>query len=135
MSQWVEPKTNWEKSDYFNLDPDYIRIKGNITYLYEMASDLYGAFSILPMGEYTIADIPHADFFNTIEENMQRLADDHYLPNGFGGRKYFYGNGRPWTHEDLNRIEQNLLLLYRAFSSQNAGKQELPYDLGREIRI
>ena len=135
MSQWAEPKTNWEENDCFKLDPDYIRIKGNIIYLYEVISDLYGSFSILPMGEYTISDIPHADFFNTIEDNVQRLAENHYMPNGFEGRKYFYGNGRPWTHDDLNRIEQNLLLLYLAFSSQNAGKKELPYDLGREIRI
>ena len=35
MSVWTEPKTNWSsaKNEYFNIEPDYQRIKGNIEFL------------------------------------------------------------------------------------------------------
>lgn len=135
MGQWIEPKTNWGKSDYFNLDPDYVRIKGNILYLHELVSSLYAPFSLQTMKDYSISDIPRADFFNAVEDNVQRLADGHFRPYGFIDSKYYIGNEAPWNQDDLNRIENNLLLLFRAFESQQNGKRELPYALGCDVRV
>lgn len=35
---WVTPKTNWVDGDYFNINPDYNRIKGNIEYLLTLSN-------------------------------------------------------------------------------------------------
>lgn len=36
---WTTPKTNWVDGDYFNLNPDYNRIKGNIEYLIALSEE------------------------------------------------------------------------------------------------
>ena len=50
---WIEPKTNWTNQDYFNLDPDYARIKGNIEYIQEFSETMNMVFQIDPMLTYT----------------------------------------------------------------------------------
>ncbi len=42
-------KTNWTINDRFNY-VDYNRIKNNLTYLYELAQEVYKQFSIVDMG-------------------------------------------------------------------------------------
>ena len=37
---WIEPKTDWVASDYFNIE-DYNRIIGNITHLRTLADELF----------------------------------------------------------------------------------------------
>jgi hypothetical protein len=135
MTTWITPKTNWQRGDYFNLEPDYARIKNNILYVYEKTLQLYPSYQLKTMKEYTIYDIPHADFFNTVEENIELLVQGHFRPSGFREGKRYSGNDAPWDHEDLNRIEENLALLKQIYDSAENGKRELPFILGEEIQI
>ena len=127
---WQTPKTDWKSSDYFNLNPDYLRIKGNIEALKELGGELYPTFSLKAMGDYTIEDIPDVDFFNTVEENVELLGQKTYWPVGYQQRQVYKENGRAWSHEDLNRLERNLQLLYTALKSQKEGCRALCFELG-----
>lgn len=65
--EWIEPKTNWNaNSDRFNIG-DYNRIKNNLTYLHEYASELYVPFETEDMGEdATYPIFWDVDMFNEI---------------------------------------------------------------------
>ena len=81
MSIWQDPKTNWQDGDYFNLSPDYQRIKGNIEYLHDISHFLYPNYKIYELGMYTIDQFPRADFFNTIVYNID-LINSNTLGKG-----------------------------------------------------
>ena len=129
MMAWTTPKTNWQPVDYFNLDPDYNRIKGNLLYLQEMAEYFYGPVLFLEMGEYTMEDWPYADFLNNIVANVQALQQA-YNPVGSQEMNTYQADGPGWNNADLNIIENNSLLLYQAFSRQKNALPKLPIQLG-----
>lgn len=133
---WQTPKTDWAPVDqdgnqmYFNLVPDYARIKGNIEYLRDFGNILYSNFDINAMEEYTIEDLPYSDFLNTVESNVELIASKTYSPPGFQKGKIFLGNDTVWNYKDLNRIENNLLLIYNTLNSQYEGMHTLAFETG-----
>lgn len=120
MAVWTEPKTNWKDGDYFNLSPDYDRIKGNILYIQEFAAKLYVAVGLDPMGTYDVTQHPLAAFLNTITNNVQALSDGMFLINSTAVMPQHVGNGPGWTAQELNDIENNLLNMYQELNRQYA---------------
>ena len=114
---WVSPKTNWENGDYFNLDPDYNRIKGNIEYLVTTGKALYGSFSSPALETPTINQYPKATFFNKIFAAIETLLTNCTQPDGVHSfaKIEYTGNGRVWDATMLNDIENTLRLLKAAF--------------------
>ena len=112
--QWVSPKTDWKKTDPFNIS-DYNRIKGNTNYLHEWAVHLY----------------PYADEFNRMEENVDAI-NTHIFTDNYGTAQSFYDNGKfiDWT--ECNRLETATLQMYKILERQQAGLPRLAFRLGNK---
>lgn len=132
MAVWTAPKMNWKNGDYFNLDPDYARIKGNILYVKSVAESLYRTIDMKKMPEYTIDQYAGKEFLNNIVENVQVIADNTILPLETAEMPLYIGNGPGWTATDLNRIERNLLDMKNALMEQFniAPKLEMKMGIG-----
>lgn len=114
MSVWQEPKTNWKDGDYFNLSPDYQRIKGDIEYLYDISLLLYPTYKLYELGMYTIDQFPKADFFNTIVYNIDLINKNTLQKKNplYKTMRTYTPNGVIWSKDDLNTIEENLKMFY-----------------------
>lgn len=127
---WIEPKTNWLETDYFNYT-DYNRIKNNIDYLRELALSLYKNFPFEKFGSDKTGyhDIPYADEFNLIERDLEYIRKGTY--------DFFVKEMKEWkenqptpTYQDFNRIESACLNLYNGLTSQMENKKRLGIRLG-----
>lgn len=130
---WTTPKTNWKSTDSFDLDPDYARIRGNILHLAGMARRLYPAVPLAEMADYTIADIPCADFFSAVDGNTDALLDGSFRPLRAGRGREYAANGRIWDAEGLNRIESALAALYDILRAQENARPALAFTMGGDL--
>lgn len=133
MSVWQESKTNWKNGDYFNLSPDYQRIKGNIEYLYDISLLLFPLYKIYELGMYTIDQFPRADFFNTIVYNTDLINKGTLNKSNptFKSMRTYVPNGLIWSKDDLNIIEGNLEMLYKELKIKRYDNvPKLPITLG-----
>lgn len=114
MSIWQEPKTTWKNNDFFNLSPDYQRIKGNIEYLHELSLKMFNHYSIYALGTYVVNDFPKVDFFNNIVYDIDMINNNTIGPDNplYATMRSYTPNGKIWTYEDLNIIENNIAMLY-----------------------
>lgn len=114
MSVWQEPKVNWKDGDYFNLAPDYQRIKGDIEYLHELSLLLFPTYSIYTLPMYSIDQFPKADFFNTIVYNIDLINKNTIKKTNplYKAMRTYTPNGLIWNKDDLNTIEENLKMFY-----------------------
>lgn len=137
VSLWHTPKTNWKATDRFNY-VDYNRIKNNLTYLYELAQEVYKQFSIVDMG----ADIEDytgwftAAAFNAFESNLETINKNIFTQD-YGVSQRFFNNGQFIKWDELNRIESATLQMNDLLERQKANLRKLPFRLGafREVRI
>ncbi|MEG2501063.1 MAG: hypothetical protein RSA78_08340, partial [Oscillospiraceae bacterium] len=105
---WITPKTNWTKDDTFNISPDYERIRGNILYLKAEAVKLYLSFTLNVMADYAMTDLPYAEFFNNVEDNLRLIYDKTYKRVNYSTRALRI-NEPIWDWRDLVRIESMTL--------------------------
>lgn len=137
VTLWHTPKTNWKATDRFNY-VDYNRIKNNLTYLYELAQEVYKQFSIVDMG----ADIEDytgwftAAAFNAFESNLETINKNIFTQD-YGVSQRFFDNGQFIKWDELNRIESATLQMNDLLERQKAALRKLPFRLGafREVRI
>ena len=132
---WIPPKTNWSgaKGEYFNLDPDYKRIKGNIEYLTELGNELYLPFAITSFANPDISDIPTVSFFNNVANNTDVVRDNTMQPTGYVKLRRYEPNGTIWDYKELNNIENNALLMYNLLNIQKGNLKRLAFKLGGGI--
>lgn len=130
---WTEPKTDWKPADAFDLEPDYARIRGNILHLAGMARRLYPAIPLAELAEYTIADIPGADFFSAVDGNVDALLDGCFRPFRVPRGREYAANGRVWNADDLNRIESALAALYDILRAQENTRPVLAFTMGGDL--
>lgn len=135
VTLWHTPKTNWKATDRFNY-VDYNRIKNNLTYLYELAQEVYKQFSIVDMG----ADIGDytgwftAAAFNAFESNLETINKNIFTQD-YGVSQRFFNNGQFIKWDELNRIESATLQMNDLLERQKATLRKLPFRLGafREV--
>lgn len=144
---WIEPKTDWSAEysdtglfigDFFNVT-DYNRIKNNLLYLRELATQLiYGIPQITVGVDKHLPDNANPDFdndnffadeFNQIEDALETI-DNAIGWIDFGEKQVFYDNGRFIDAQELNRIESAELQLYDLITNSVAGKLRLSFRLG-----
>lgn len=132
MSIYIEPKTDWtgSKDEFFNVSPDYQRIKGNIEYLHSLAVQLFPSFNLYMMEDVTFKSIPYVDFFNNIVYNIDLLANRTKRPIGYQLMRTYSENQSIWSHRDLNIIESNIKLLYGMLKPRYDLLNSLPIRLG-----
>lgn len=134
---WHTPKTNWTINDRFNY-VDYNRIKNNLTYLYELAQEVYKQFSIVDMGA-NIEDYTGwftAAAFNAFESNLETINKNIFTQD-YGVSQRFFDNGQFIKWDELNRIESATLQMNDLLERQKDALRKLPFRLGafREVRI
>lgn len=135
MSEWIEPKTDWQPTDYINVE-DWQRIYGNLLYLKQLAKKMYPHIPWIDTSavkEYN--DWPYADEWNAVEEDLEMLYTYTY-PSGSGKLVTFYGNGPMVDYIELNRIESSMSSFYDSLTSQNECLKVLAFTLGGDdIRV
>ena len=127
---WVTPKTNWVDGDYFNLNPDYNRIKGNIEYLIDLSKEMYPDYISPTLESASIDGYPKASFFNNVVNSTKAILNNCYAPKGNKSMRVYSSNGVGWNAAELNAIEENHLLLYQALTGQKSGIRRLQITLG-----
>ena len=127
---WTTPKTNWVDGDYFNLDPDYNRIKGNIEYLIALSKEVYNEYAVPELESAEINGYPTLSFFNNVVTSTNAMLDNCYTPKGAKTTRAYSSNGVAWTAEELNTIERNHQFLYHAFNGQKSSIRRLELTLG-----
>lgn len=132
---WITPKTDWDITTYINTD-DYNRIKGNISYLYELSVKLSSSFSIENMGSDRVySQFPYASDWNTLEANIKTISKmfsniiNEELLVDYGYQ--YVDNGRYVTYTQLNAIETYCLELYEILENSYKNLRRLPVVLGR----
>lgn len=127
---WVTPKTNWVDGDYFNRDPDYNRIKGNIEYLVELSKEVYLDYTHTSLSYLVVDEYPTFRFFNAVYAITNAMLTNCYSPRGTQVMRSPVANGAVWNAAELNAIEGNHLRLYNALRGQKDGIRRLQYTLG-----
>lgn len=127
---WTTPKTNWVDGDYFNLDPDYNRIKGNIEYLIALSEEMYPEYPSPGLESADIMGYPTISFFNNVVNATRAIMTYCYTPIGARGMRVYTDNGVGWSASELNAIEENHRLLYDVLTRQKANLHRLPITLG-----
>lgn len=136
---YIEPKTTWngDFNENFNINPDYFRIKGNIEHLDELQKETIGnrPKTLLELFDLTTFRIPYADHFNYIVTDIDSLkynieANGLFL-NGYQYMKTYVANGYVPNYTDLNKIENNIKLIYTLLNGILRNKQQLPIQLGQ----
>ncbi len=128
---WIQPKTDWVASDYFNAE-DYNRINGNVAHLKAYLGSLFIGADISPMGEEkTYLSLLYAREMNAIESNVELLNNISY-GLAIGEAKTYKANGATPTFEDFNRIENAMLALYEMAQVHKANLPRLAITLGQK---
>lgn len=127
---WQKPKTDWIRNDAINII-DYARITGNITSLANMCNEFFGnTIDLNPMdAKSNYTDIPYARNINDIEINVDKINDGSFKFD-IGDIKIFFDNGNYIEADELNRIEDALLLIYKSLVVQQSIAQHLAFTLG-----
>ena len=127
---WIAPKTRWENGDRFNLDPDYIRIKGNIEYLIALSKTLYPDYETPTLESPTTMDFPKVSFFNNVVTATRAIGLNCFCANSLMTMRSYSENGLVWNANDLNAIERNHLYLYNRLTKEKSSVNTLEYTLG-----
>lgn len=126
---WQQPKTDWQVSDYFNIQ-DYNRIKSNLGVIRELAIRILPEFAIEDMGpDKTYQDYGfYADEINRFEANIDHICAGTY-PFEVGERQTFYENQPFIDWRELNRVEEACRLMYSNIQSGVRGRRYLGFTL------
>jgi hypothetical protein len=127
---WITPKTNWVDGEYFNLDPDYNRIKGNIEYLIALSEEMYSKYTDIELESADITGFPRVAFFNNVVNATNSILSHCFSPVGSKAMRVYSSNGVGWNATELNAIENNHLLLYQALMGQKSVIPHLQITLG-----
>ena len=134
---WIEPKTDWTENDYIVTENDnaYNRIVGNISYLKNLAEELFSEVTDFPVGEEkTFLSLIYAREMNDIENALEILNADTYGLD-IGEKQLFKANGRTPLWTEFNRIETACLKLYKMLIAHKNALPRLSMTLGGEKGI
>lgn len=128
---WTEPKTNWTKDDFFNIE-DYMRITNNIMYLKDFLDSLfYGLSDLQLMSEKNISEPIYAREINDIENNIELLNIETYKLE-IGDTKEYFPNQRTMDFNELNRIEKAMFDIYTKMKKHKELLTRLSFRLGNQ---
>ena len=127
---WIEPKTTWRLSDFVNLS-DYERWVGNVSHLHLMASE-FKKVELEPMAEgKTIYDMPYAEEFNAIENNVQSVNINRAQ---IDKKKTWNAGLKTPNSDDYNRLEQAMINIYDSIKPSYDLIPKLSFTFGGGIK-
>ncbi|MCF6461504.1 LamG domain-containing protein [Clostridium sp. Cult3] len=119
----LEPKT-FTSTSYYNFY-DLNRVEINTLATKDLAEVLRGDINLESINfDRDMKSIPFADVLNRVEGNINILGNKLYKPKGWIQPKLDWRYNQPFSYEDANRLEYNLLLLYN-YAKGNIDK--IPY--------
>ena len=126
---WIQPKTNWQPEDYFNID-DYNRIKGNLNELKSLALVVWPNVPFEEMGaDKMYSDYGfYADEINRFEMNVDHIRDAT-VPLEMGEKQTFYENQSFIDWKELNRIETAWARMYQYIHGSSSGVPRMTFIL------
>lgn len=125
---WIEPKTNWQSTDYFNI-VDYNRIVGNLLYLKDLSLELFKDFTTEAMVDIKdYSSMIYAREINAIENNLKTVNINTYNFD-IGDTQEFYPNKNTPLWSEFNRIESAMLLLHNTMLSHKNALPRLAFTL------
>lgn len=135
---WQTPKTNW--SSYIDSDGNYVgdrfnasdfnRIKNNLVYLHELATQLYREFDINDIGgDRTPADFFYADEINKLEDNLKSI-NANTVKRNYGTAPTYKDNGKTMDFKELNRLESATLDIYNRLTNQYENRRTFKWNFG-----
>ena len=128
---WIEPKTNWVATDYFNAS-DYNRIIGNVKHLKAFYESFGSKVEEIQVGEEkTYLSMIYAREMNDIENAVQQINTGTYKLN-IGAKSVYSANNPTTRHTDLNRIENAILRLYKTMYYEKQNIPRLAYTFGNQ---
>lgn len=110
-------KTDWQDGEYFDVESDYNRIKNNWKYLYNLALTMFARFPIIELDDKTYSDYYFLESFNSIEENIDRIANATLKLEWFEPTRRLVENGDVWNYTDINRIERMSIAFESLFNT------------------
>ncbi len=116
----LEPKT-FTSNDYYNYY-DLNRVEINTLATKDLAEVLRGDINLENIDfDRNMKAFPFADVLNRVEGNINILGNKLYKPKGWTQPKLDWRYNQPFSYEDANRLERNLLLLYN-YAKANVDK-------------
>ena len=140
MLKWEKPKTDWNANldengnyigDRFNAS-DYNRIKNNLEFLRQMASQTYQEFKIQNVSnDKTPSDYFYADEINKIEQNLKTI-NTKTINIRCDEPKIYRDNQATMTYEDLNRLESLTEKIYNILKNQINNRRMFKWNFGNK---
>lgn len=127
--EWKTPKTDWKAEDAFYLELDYRRIRGNLDYLRNQAARVMGRVAYTWTREWNQQQVPVAEFFNQVEENLKAVAEAVQQRSSYETR-HFGPEMVVWDWRDLNRIERMIEQIALDLKAIEQGQPRLAFCLG-----
>lgn len=136
---WTTPKTDWKETytptgayagDWFGVE-DYLRIKGNLEYLNDQATIIFGlsqTFPTIPTVTYT--DFAYASTIDVLERALEDLTTGTRFNPGIPATKTWRGNDIGPRSSDLNRIESACLKLNDLMTAALSIRVKLAFQMG-----
>lgn len=107
----LEPKT-FTSTSYYNFY-DLNRVEINTLATKDLAEVLRGDINLEDIDfDRNMKALPFTDTLNRVEGNINILGNKLYKPKGWITPKLEWAYNQPFSYEDANRLERNLLLLY-----------------------
>jgi hypothetical protein len=132
---WIEPKTNWNAQDFFNIN-DYNRIINNVHCLKVLAVEILEGHNT-PSNEIVeknYTSMIYASEINAIENDIDAFNETTYRL-GIGDKKTYYPNEKTMDYIELNRIESACLILYNTLVAHKTALPSLEFTLGGQKGI
>ena len=137
---WSIPKTDWKISydtdgnytgDRFNA-VDYNRIKNNISYLRELAINMYNSFNYADdMGsDKEVGAFFYAYEINAIEYNFNTLNICTLNSKQYYTYPRYDSNGKMIDYVELNRLESAILDMYQKLTNELEGRRKFTWNFG-----
>lgn len=132
---WIEPKTNWNAQDFFNID-DYNRIINNIHYLKNLAVEILEGHTIPDdeIVEKNYTSMIYASEINAIENDIDTFNKTTYRLK-IGDKTTYNPNEKTMDYIELNRIENACLSLYKTLVAHKTALPSLEFTLGGQKGI
>ncbi|EJX04436.1 hypothetical protein EVA_07459 [gut metagenome] len=128
---WQTPKTNWTARDFFDLDPDLVRMGQNLALLQKEAARTAGLKAAGDLPLPGLGEALSAALLNRIEQAADELAALCQI--GFVRHAEFLPGDAFWSWRDLNRLETALQEIRAALLSRQAAQPVLSFTLGGDF--
>lgn len=131
---WLEPKTDWKITDYFNYY-DLNRIENNTAEVVVLLTSLeFGAPSITTITDRDNTAIDYLSSINRVENNIKAIIDDLLYQSTLITKTWALGG--VFDYRDANRLENNLKLLYEYVQLAGEGRVYCGlFSCGEEVLI